>query len=114
MTYELVWLRLSVSCLGRPTAKRKAVPYCCKHFRMLETYVHSTGPARYLCRDDPSLPELARQGRFSDIFQDIKGVTAGKAVLLPLMFGFLMAYNGPPWREGGRLAVERKGGRFLG
>ena len=77
---------------------------------MLETYVHLTGPARYVSPDDHSLPELARQSRFSDIFRDIKGVTASKPSFLPLEFGFL----GPPWREDGGLAVERKGERFLG
>lgn len=84
VTYELVWLGLSVSSLGGPTGKRKAVPYCCKHFRMLETYVHLSGPARYISADGHSGEGAARIGParpLSDIFRDTKGLTAGKAFL---------------------------------
>jgi hypothetical protein len=59
------------------------------------------GPARYIGPDDHSLPELARQGRFSDIFRDMKGVTARKPSFLPLEFGFLMLKMGRPGAKAG-------------
>jgi len=58
-------------------------------------------PARYISPDDHSLPELARQGRFSDIFRDIKGVTARKPSFLPLEFAFLMLKMGRPGAKAG-------------